>query len=161
MTLIGSRPQLLSLVRNKALALKVDAKLLDAIITVESAYDPWAVRYEENYSYIAVPNVFAKNNRTTILTERTCQKISWGLSQTMGGTARFLGYGGPLPKLVDPDLNLTVACKLLVKLANEYPQISDQIAAYNAGSVRRTPQGEYVNQEYVNKVMNVYKSSNL
>lgn len=161
MAIVGKRSQLLGLVQTKAAQYKVDPKLLDAIIIVESAYNPWAVRFEQDFPHIAVPTVFAKNNRTTIATERMLQKFSWGLCQVMGGTARYLSYGGPLTQLVDPEINLTVACKFLANLANEYPvDVQDQIAAYNAGSARRVSGSagmRYVNQDYVNKVVKAMK----
>lgn len=153
MVQVGKRHQLLPLVETVATRYKIDAKLLDAIVTAESAYNPYAVRYEPNYNYITIPDSYAKNNRISIQTEKQCQKISWGLGQIMGGTARFIGYGGPLTQLVEPELNLTYVCKYLLRLANEYPHVDDQIAAYNAGSVRKNSKAQYVNQGYVDRVM--------
>jgi soluble lytic murein transglycosylase-like protein len=164
MGLIDTRPQLLNLVKNTTAKQRVDEKLLDAIIITESGYDQWAVRYEPNFSYTAVPDLYAKKNRISVATEKQCQKMSWGLAQIMGGTARFLGYNGPLTQLLEPETNIHYACRYIIKLMVEYPHMDDQIAAYNAGSVRYKSDGKtrvYVNQEYVDKVMRAMQTAKI
>ena len=164
MALIGKRQQLLTFVKTTADKFKIDANLLDAIIVVESAYNPWAVRYEPNYNHVAIPDTFAKNNRISVQTERQCQKMSWGLAQLMGGTARFLSYGGPLTQLLDPETNIICSAKYILKLMVEFPYLDDQIAAYNAGSPKKKSTGsgtEYVNQDYVSKVMRTMETLRL
>jgi soluble lytic murein transglycosylase-like protein len=149
---IGRRQQLHPLVKSVAVRFNVDPELVDALVIVESSYNPWALRYEEHFHWLTNAELYAINNRITTATETQCQKFSWGLCQIMGGTARSLGFGGPLTKLMDPELNTVYACKYLGKLASKYPALDDMIAAYNAGSPRKGDNGAYVNQGYVDKV---------
>lgn len=152
MAVIGRRKHFIPMINTIARKAGVDPVLLTAIVAVESDFDPWAVRFEKDYAYSTIPNKFAENNRISLVTEITCQKMSWGLCQIMGGTLRFLGFGGPLAQMVDPGLNLQYACKYILKLGNQYPHYTDMISAYNAGSLRKED-GEYVNAEYVKKVL--------
>lgn len=153
MAIIGQRVNLLPVVKEKCRKYGANAALMDAIITVESGYDPWAVRYEPKFGNIAIPTKFASNNGISVETERTCQKMSWGVAQIMGGTARYLGFNGPLTQMLDPDLNIAYCCRLLVKLASDYHDINDQIAGYNAGTPQKMADGKYRNQAYVDKVL--------
>lgn len=73
--------------------------------------------------------------------------------QVMGAVARELGHEGAMHKLCEPEKGLTYGTKLLKKLVNKYENIEDAVAAYNAGSPRRTEDGEYVNQYYVDAIM--------
>lgn len=164
MALIGKRQQILPLVKIAAERHKIDPQLLDAIIIVESAYNPLAMRYEPNFNSTAIPDSYAKNNRITVTTEKQCQKFSWGLGQIMGGTARFLGFGGPLPQLLEPEVNILYATKYILKLMGDYQFIDDQIAAYNAGSAKKKSNGkgtEYINQAYVDKVLRTMETVKL
>lgn len=132
---------------------RVDPKLMSAIITVESAWNPWAVRYEPNYGYPVVPDGYARTNNISKETERQCQHFSWGLCQVMGGTARYLGYNGALTQLLDPFTNLMYGCKYLSSKLKEYPTTRDLISAYNAGTPVMMPTGKYANQDYVDRVL--------
>lgn len=153
MPIIGQRDKLLSLVKSVANGSQIEAKLLDAIVVVESCYDPLAVRYESHYSANIIPNAYAKAHNISVETEKQLYKFSWGLCQVMGGTARFVGYGGPILGLLEPQMNLFVGCLYLKKLKGIYPMMQDVIAAYNAGRPKRDKTGKYVNQEYVDKVL--------
>lgn len=81
------------------------------------------------------------------------QKTSWGLMQIMGGTARDLGFAGPLTDLMDPELGIFWGCRYFQAHCSQYVQLLDQIAAYNAGQVRRMQDGTYLNQGYVDKMI--------
>ncbi len=131
----------------------VDPKLVDAIIQVESGYNPWAVRYEPKFTIRNIPDKYARMNGITVETERVLNKMSFGLGQIMGSTARWLGFQGPLTALCDPELNVTWMCKYLIKLKTENHVLENVIASYNAGSVRRDAEGKLVNQDYVDKVI--------
>jgi soluble lytic murein transglycosylase-like protein len=78
--------------------------------------------------------------------------MSWGVMQVMGGLARDLGYQGHLPNLCDPNLNINYATLYIQRLRRRWPEESDVIAAYNAGSPRKRASGMYENQRYVDKV---------
>lgn len=67
--------------------------------------------------------------------EWTAQQASFGLCQVMGAVARELGFRGPfLLELVDPQLNLDLACRLLAgHLVWAKGDISKALGAFNAG----------------------------
>lgn len=142
----------------------IEARLVAAIIAVESQWDPYAVRYEENYRYVTRTSYFARAANISEATEKSLQRHSFGLMQVMGATARAEGLGGSLLKMVDPLVGLE--CGLLhlkycfdrfgtkgTTLRSFEP---DVVAAYNAGSPRKTDSGIYVNQGYVDKVKAAY-----
>lgn len=100
----------------------------------------------------------AELNRITIDTERISQMISWGLMQIMGSVARESGFhDGVLCKLIWPNANLDIGCKLIRRIFDRYADIDKVVAAYNAGSARYDENGAFVNQDYVDKVMNRYR----
>jgi len=112
----------------------IPAPLLMRLCQVESDLLPWQVRYEPEYRWIA--RDWLTKSFHNEATELILQKCSWGLTQIMGSTARDAGFSGCLPNLVEPELNLTIACKLLGGL-----KASDRgngtwrfaLAAWNAG----------------------------
>jgi hypothetical protein len=130
----------------------IDPMLITAICMVESGGNPWAVRHEPGYQW-CVPG--AKRPLTCPeATEGFLQRTSWGLGQIMGATARDLGFDGWLTELLDPALNMIWVCSFIERLAARlYGHREDVISAYNAGSPRKTPGGQYVNQAYVDKVL--------
>ena len=134
----------------------VDPKIFMAIITVESSWDAKAIRYESSFSYIKNPEFYAKKNHITVSTEVILQKCSFGLGQIMGGTARDLGFDGKLISLVNVYRGTFWAAKYFATRCQKYSELTDQIAAYNAGSPRKN-EGKYVNQTYVDKVLNALK----
>jgi soluble lytic murein transglycosylase-like protein len=143
------------LICEKSEQYNVDKNLIKAIIKVESAFNPLAIRYEPNFLYFVDVEKFAKKNNISIATEGILQKCSYGLMQLMGATARSLGFEDTLIKLFDPNLNLDWGLSFLSKLLKKYDSIEDVIASYNAGVARRR-EGRYVNQSYVDKVMKAY-----
>lgn len=151
------RELLLPLVTEKALKYELNPDLLDAIIRVESSYNPYAVRLESTYRFLHSPELFAKAMKISLATEKTMQRMSWGLGQIMGGTARYMGHKESLLKLSDPALNLDYCCRYLVKLKVVCKSDDDLIAAYNAGAARKDDEGKYLNQGYVDKVNSFYR----
>ncbi len=140
--------------KDKILGMKYKHKeLLAAIAKVESDFRPWAGRYETNYGWITSDTKrLAKENGITERTEIIWQKTSWGLCQIMGGTARDLGFEGLLSELLDPDLNLKYAMKLIDQLFARGYKEDQVISAYNAGAAKYNETGKFVNQKYVDKV---------
>lgn len=131
--------------------------LVSAIVQVESAGSPWAVRYEPAFydRYIA--------NRTihpiapcSLQTERTLRACSFGPMQIMGQTARELGFEGAfLTELCAPEAGIEYGCKNLAAMASRYFDSygwEGVAAAYNAGSPRKGPDGKWVNWTYVDKI---------
>lgn len=151
------RDHLIPEIKKKASKYHLDFQLLDAIIQTESEYNFYAIRFEPSSTYQVSSDKFSKFNGTTIITEQTLQKFSWGLFQIMGSSARGLGFSGPMPSLCDIDTNLELGCKLIIDLKKKYSSIEDLCAAYNAGTVRKGSDGKYVNQIYVDKVMEKMK----
>lgn len=97
---------LVELIRDAAAAHGLDAPLVQAIVRVESAFDPRAVSH----------------------------KGALGLMQIMPATAVGLGVADPARDLLDPHTNLRAGARHLRALRNRYPDRLDlAIAAYNAG----------------------------
>ncbi len=139
-------------VRSMAEKHDLPPSLVAAMCQVESAFNPFATRYEAEYRWL-VP--IGDHVATTIETELIHQRTSWGLMQIMGATARDLGYKGSLPALVGPWLGLDWGCKFLRKQIDRYDgALLDAVSAFNQGSARRDPgTGKYCNQQYVDKVV--------
>lgn len=122
-----------------------------AFIMNESMNNRYAMRYEMAWKYLLNPKEFADQNGLSVNTEVIAQSCSWGLMQLMGSVARELGYTGHLPMLTEINLGLDLGCKKLKAIMQKYTDIHDAAAAYNAGSVRKTPGGFYENQKYVDR----------
>jgi len=135
----------------------LDFVLVCSIVMQESGGSSDAARYEKHYKYLENPKMYAKMHKISEDTEVILQKTSFSLTQIMGGTARWMGYKGPLNHLFKPSLNLEWGCTYLKYLRERHSSTMDVIAAYNAGSVRKDSNGRYVNQEYVDSVMAHYR----
>jgi soluble lytic murein transglycosylase-like protein len=142
----------------------IDETLLRALIAVESSGNPIAVRYEPQYRYTFQPLKYAKELGLSFTTEVALQRMSFGLLQVMGAVAREQGFDGSLLQLArDPVLALEHGVRHLLKLYKRHskqtaPRTFEEapVAAYNAGSPRRTAEGAWVNQGYVDKVRAAY-----
>ena len=134
----------------------IETAIVAAICQIESAMTSNSARYEDHYRYLKDPKTFAKMNRISIETEIQFQKTSWGIMQVMGGVCRESGYNGFLPQVCETRIGLTWGCIHLQKLMNRHSVLADAVASYNAGSPRLKENGEYVNQEYVNKFFKAY-----
>jgi soluble lytic murein transglycosylase-like protein len=131
----------------------IDAQVFRAICKTESNLDPYAIRFEPAYQWVYKVPEFAKRWHTTDLTERALQCFSYGLAQVMGAVIREYGYIGPLNAIVHQwDLSLDYGAQHFSKQFRKYGHLDDAIAAYNAGSVKRLPNGDYINQAYVKLV---------
>lgn len=138
----------------------IEERFLLSLIELESGWNPWAVRNEPGYAwYYNTPKLTVKMLRTTLV---ATQKMSYGLMQTMGSLYYEYGYTGYCTELFNPELNLEIGCKHIVKKYNQYgPNPADVYAAYNAGSVRKTTAGKYVNWRNVESFMKIYDNFNL
>jgi soluble lytic murein transglycosylase-like protein len=76
--------------------------------------------------------------------------------QVMGSVTREYGYGDSLALLVEPFRALEYGCRHLRNFRKRYPNGRDWIAAYNAGSPRKKPDGSYSNEAYVKKVVSYW-----
>ena len=133
---------------------KLDPVLVHAIISVESAWNTWAVRFEPGYRYFFHVLDFADALHLSTGTEEASQRTSWGLMQIMGAVARERGFASHLPQLCDPALGIEYGCRHLVWLRQYAQEESDLVAMYNGGrgALKKTTAGMYSNQQYVNKV---------
>lgn len=93
------------------------------------------------------------------LWEPTKNEASAGLMQVLPSTANWIlgRENNPLTEsqLYDPNINIDAGVKYLSYLQGRYGQqgIESVIASYNAGSPRLTQAGAFVNQGYVDKVL--------
>jgi hypothetical protein len=108
----------------------LDPLLLKAMIAKESGFNPTAFRPEPSIG-----------------------DASRGLAQVLYKTATWLGYRGDPDGLFDPAVSLEYGAKYLAYQAGRYAGSAtfdgDLYASYNAGSVRRTATGAYINQAVV------------
>ena len=107
-----------------------DCHLVTAIAIVESNQNPNAINKEGTTSY--------------------------GLMQVQCSTAIMLGFRGDCKFLLRPFINLKYALRYLGYQKKRYDNLEDIIASYNSGSVIKR-KGDYINREYVDKVLRLYK----
>ena len=115
----------------------IESALIRGIIKAESNWDVNASRYEAHKS-----------------------DASWGLMQVMLATARKILNRPDLSttQLINPRVNIEAGTKTLAENWTRWGNLSDAIAAYNAGSPRLGKDGKYVNKEYVSKVLKNYEA---
>jgi soluble lytic murein transglycosylase-like protein len=140
----------------------LEPALVAAICSVESSFQPGAIRFEPKFKRKYVD----PHPRYRDLGEETKALLasSMGLMQTMGVVAHEDGL--PISRLRDlfiPGIGLEFGCKELAQLYGRYEQspeglrMSDVVAAYNAGSARIGKGGKYLNQPYVDRVLKKYR----
>jgi soluble lytic murein transglycosylase-like protein len=150
-------------------------ELITAIIEIESNGDTNAVRSElsryvkssasaytqaidSSFRYLVNPGLFATKIGISTLTEEVLQRMSFGLLQVMGYTARSapLNFEGNLMTLCDPSIGVDLGCRYLAKQMLRYKRdFKKVIASYNAGSARYKDD-VFINQRYVDKVYTQY-----
>lgn len=122
-----------------------------SLVKQESDFDPFAIRYEPDYKYLYQPESFIKFN--SLETEIQSQKMSWGLGQIMGATAREFCLQGYLSVLLLPEVNLHYMGLLLESLMAQSSEKDDIFAMYNGGKgALHKIDGKYKNQSYVDSV---------
>ena len=106
--------QLVSLARKTAALHALDPSLVCAIVEQESAWNPWAIRYEPAFFAKYVAPLYTNNKICS--SEAYARGFSWGLMQVMGQVARENGYTEPfLSSLCDPADALEIGCRVLRK----------------------------------------------
>lgn len=81
-------------------------------------------------------------------------RTSYGLMQVLEGTARDLGLTGAPSRMYDPDTGIYYGTRYLAKQWTRYRgDVERVIAAYNAGTARKTAAGTWTNQAYVDFVL--------
>ena len=159
-----TQPDLIRIINEVATRYGHDANWLRAIVAQESSYRIYAMRFESAYQYLYKQESFAKRNNISLSTEVTCQKISWGLCQIMGGLAREQGLSGLLGELFDPEINLNHLGIRIRDLKKYSLKVEDIFAMYNGGpGALKKIRGKYINDSYVKSAMNYlanYQTSN-
>ena len=120
----------------------IDPKLVHAIIQKESSHGAKLVTHEPNDPKTGLP------------------RYSYGPMMVLDTTARGVyGISDPSTLASNPALGILVGVKYLNSKLRAYPgDVRSAIAAYNAGSARRTKKGgTFVNQEYVDIVLGFWK----
>lgn len=131
---------------------KIKRELLAAVVMVESAGDPYAMRFEPLWKHIFKAEEFARRCNSSRETEEISQSTSWGLCQVMGTVAREYGHLGYLSELCKPALSLQYGCLHLKKKIEKFGELPG-IAAYNAGTPKKLDNGAFQNQAYVDKIL--------
>ena len=104
--------QFVALARKAAAAQSLDAALVCAVVEQESAWNPWAIRYEPAFFTKYVASLYTNNKVSA--TEAYARGFSWGLMQVMGQVARETGFDGLfLSALCDPEQGLAIGCRVL------------------------------------------------
>lgn len=151
------RATIIALVKQECEFRQLETQLICSIIELESSFDTFAMRYEPEAMRVFAVEESAKINGIAEVTERVAQKFSLGLGQVLGSTLRWLGFRDLLTSQCDPATGIHWCCEAFEKLGHPYMALDEKIAAYNAGSVQRNPDGTFKNQKYVNTVLNYYK----
>ena len=116
--------QLVSLARKTAALHALDPSLVCAIVEQESAWNPWAIRYEPTFFAKYVAPLYTNNKISS--SEAYARGFSWGLMQVMGQVARENGYAEPfLSSLCDPADALEIGCRVLRK---KFDAVSSPVA---------------------------------
>lgn len=148
---------LMEIIKEAAEYRSLPPALVTAIVSVESDFNPAAIRYEPAfYARYILGGMFKPIYPCSKETEAHARATSWGLMQVMGQTARERGFSGTfLSELCDPASGLYWGCKHLDYLRSKYEKthgMEGVVAAYNAGSPRKNHIGQFVNQVYVEKI---------
>jgi hypothetical protein len=107
-----TRDALISLARAAAAAHSLDPALVCAVVEQESAWNPFAIRYEPGFLARYVAPLFTAGKISS--TEAYARSFSWGLMQVMGQVAREHEFSGAsLAELCDPATGLDVGCAVL------------------------------------------------
>lgn len=84
--------------------------------------------------------------------EPAINDASYGMMQLLLKTAQSLDPSATVDKLYDPAYNIDLGTRLIAQNLKKYGNVSDAIAAYNAGIPRKNEKGEYVNSKGVTNV---------
>jgi soluble lytic murein transglycosylase-like protein len=127
-------PEIIELARAVAVAHGLEPALVCAVIEQESAWNPWAVRYEPGFLSRYVAPLYTAGKLSA--TEAYTRSMSWGLMQVMGQVAREFGFAADsLPELCDPGTGIEFGCRILAKrMARARSDVSAALLAWNGGA---------------------------
>lgn len=123
----------IALARRIAAAHALEPALVCAVIEQESAWDPWAVRYEAGFLSRYVAPMYTAGKLSA--TEAYTRAMSWGLMQVMGQVAREHGFSGAsLAELCDPATGVEYGCRILAgRVARARGDVNAALLAWNGG----------------------------
>ncbi len=143
---------LMELIVSMATGIGIPPEVVLAIIEVESGGNPFVTAFNQ----AAQANITLKRPALcSVNMEAVHQRTAWGLMQVMGSTARGVGFCGWLTELTDAETNIGIGMKYLGQLKERFFEsrgLDGVIAAYNRGAPRKSPDGKFVNQGYVDRV---------
>jgi soluble lytic murein transglycosylase-like protein len=148
-------PNLEQVIRQVARRRNWPEAVLLGLVQTESGGDQNAVRYEKLYNNLDRPGDWAKGIQS-LDTEVACQRMSWGLGQIMGATARRFGFKGPFftELCSNPFLNLDLCCDHLDRDRAAGWGLEVCLARYNGGASGNPGANKTLrNHEYVTKVL--------
>jgi soluble lytic murein transglycosylase-like protein len=127
-------PEIIELARRIAFAHGLDPALVCAVIEQESAWNPWAVRYEPGFLSRYVAPLYTAGKLSA--TETYTRSMSWGLMQVMGQVAREAGFEeASLAELCDPFVGVDWGCRLLAtRLTRAKGDVAAALLAWNGGA---------------------------
>ncbi len=127
-------PEIIELARRIAATHGLEPALVCAVIEQESAWNPWAVRYEPGFLSRYVAPLYTAGKLSA--TEAYTRSMSWGLMQVMGQVARESGFAGQsLAELCDPETSLEFGCRILAaRLARARGDVASALLAWNGGA---------------------------
>ncbi len=127
-------PELITMARQTAAAHGIEPALVCAVIEQESAWNPWAVRYEPVFLSRYVAPLYTAGKLSA--TEAYTRSMSWGLMQVMGQVAREFGFSAvSLAELCDPATGLELGCRiLLARLVYSNNDTTAALLAWNGGA---------------------------
>jgi soluble lytic murein transglycosylase-like protein len=129
-----TREELIALARSTASRHQLYPELVCSIIEQESAWDPWAIRYEPAfYDRYILP--LRSRGEITHETEARARATSWGLMQVMGQVARETGFAKTfLSELCDPAAGIETGCAVFDrKLAAAEGNVAKALLLWNGG----------------------------
>jgi soluble lytic murein transglycosylase-like protein len=126
--------EIIELARRIAIAHGIESALVCAVIEQESAWNPWAVRYEPGFLSRYVAPLYTAGKLSA--TEAYTRSMSWGLMQVMGQTAREAGFReASLAELCDPATGVEWGCQLLAsRLERAHGDVAAALLAWNGGA---------------------------
>jgi soluble lytic murein transglycosylase-like protein len=131
--------ELIDLARHIAAEHSLDPQLVCAVVEQESAWNPWAVRYESGFLSRYVAPLYTAGKLSA--TEAYTRAMSWGLMQVMGQVAREFGFKGTsLSELCDPPAGIEFGCRILsARLARAKGDVPAALLAWNGGADANYP----------------------
>jgi soluble lytic murein transglycosylase-like protein len=127
-------PEIIELARQIAAEHALEPALVCAVIEQESAWNPWAVRYEPGFLSRYVAPLYTAGKLSA--TEAYTRSMSWGLMQVMGQVAREFGFKeSSLAELCDPTTGVEFGCRILAaRLAKARGDAPAGLLAWNGGA---------------------------